>query len=294
MRNFSLGILALVVVAAITAGSAMFTVQQTEQVLITQFGEPKRLITEPGLHFKIPMIQTIISFDRRLLDYEILAEEVILGDQRRVIVDSFTRFRIVDPLRYYQAVGSAETGIQARLNSVVSSALRRVLGTEQLLNVLSSNRGHIMGLIRNQANTEMKGFGVVVEDVRIRRADLPEGNTQAVLARMQSERQRLAAQTRAEGAEASARIRADADRERTIVLAKAAAEADQLRGRGEAEAIAIYATAFNQDPHFFKVWRTLQAYRDAFAAGTSRLVMVPGEGFLDLLRHQPQPGPDLK
>jgi len=260
-------------------------------VLITQFGEPKRLITEPGLHFKIPLIQTIISFDRRLLDYEIPAEEVILGDQRRVIVDSFTRFRIVDPLRYYQAVGSAEAGIQARLNSVVSSALRRVLGTEQLLNVLSSNRGHIMGLIRNQANTEMKGFGVVVEDVRIRRADLPEGNTQAVLARMQSERQRLAAQTRAEGAEASARIRADADRERTIVLAKAAAEADQLRGRGEAEAIAIYATAFNQDPHFFKVWRTLQAYRDAFAAGTSRLVMVPGEGFLDLLRHQPQPGP---
>lgn len=294
MKNFSLGVLALVLVAAITAGSAMFTVQQTEQVLITQFGEPKRLITEPGLHFKIPMIQTIISFDRRLLDYEILAEEVILGDQRRVIVDSFTRFRIVDPLRYYQAVGSAETGIQARLNSVVSSALRRVLGTEQLLNVLSSNRGHIMGLIRNQANTEMKGFGVVVEDVRIRRADLPEGNTQAVLARMQSERQRLAAQTRAEGAEASARIRADADRERTIVLAKAAAEADQLRGRGEAEAIAIYATAFNQDPHFFKVWRTLQAYRDAFAAGTSRLVMVPGEGFLDLLRHQPQPGPEVK
>lgn len=294
MRNLSLGALALVLVVAIVAGSAMFTVQQTEQVLITQFGEPKRMISEPGLHFKIPLIQTLISFDRRLLDYEIPAEEVILGDQRRVIVDSFTRFRIVDPLRYYQAVGSAEAGIQARLNSVVSSALRRVLGTEQLLNVLSSNRGHIMGLIRNQANTEMKGFGVVVEDVRIRRADLPEGNTQAVLARMQSERQRLAAQTRAEGAEGSARIRADADRERTVLLAKAAAEADQLRGRGEAEAIAIYATAFNQDPHFFKVWRTLQAYRDAFASGTARLVLTPGEGFLDLLRNQPQPGAEEK
>jgi len=281
-------------VAAIIAGSAMFTVQQTEQVLITQFGEPKRMISEPGLHFKIPLIQTVISFDRRLLDYEIPAEEVILGDQRRVIVDSFTRFRIVDPLRYYQAVRSAEAGIQARLNSVVSSALRRVLGTEQLLNVLSSNRGHIMGLIRNQANTEMKGFGVVVEDVRIRRADLPEGNTQAVLTRMQSERQRLAAQTRAEGAEGSARIRADADRERTVLLAKAAAEADQLRGRGEAEAIAIYATAFNQDPQFFKVWRTLQAYREAFASGTSRLVLTPGEGFLDLLRHQPRPDAEAK
>lgn len=290
MKSFSLGALALVLIVAIVAGSATFTVQQTEQVLITQFGEPKRMITEPGLHFKIPMIQTLISFDRRLLDYEIPAEEVILGDQRRVIVDSFTRFRIVDPLRYYQAVGSSEAGIQARLNSVVSSALRRVLGTEQLLNVLSSNRGHIMGLIRDQANTEMKGFGVVVEDVRIRRADLPEGNTQAVLARMQSERQRLAAQARAEGAESSAKIRADADRERTVLLAKAAAESDQLRGRGEAEAIAIYAAAFNQDPQFFKVWRTLQAYRDAFASGTARLVLTPGDGFLDFLRHQPQPG----
>jgi membrane protease subunit HflC len=289
MKSLSLGVLALVLVVAIVAGSAMFTVQQTEQVLITQFGEPKRMISEPGLHFKIPLIQTLISFDRRLLDYEIPAEEVILGDQRRVIVDSFTRFRIVDPLRYYQAVGSGEAGIQARLNSVVSSALRRVLGTEQLLNVLSSNRGHIMGLIRDQANTEMKGFGVVVEDVRIRRADLPEGNTQAVLARMQSERQRLAAQTRAEGAEASARIRADADRERTVLLAKAAAEADQLRGRGEAEAIGIYAAAFTQDPYFFKVWRTLQAYRDAFATGTARLVLTPGEGFLDLLRNEPKP-----
>ena len=294
MKSFSLGALALVLIVAIVAGSATFTVQQTEQVLITQFGEPKRMITEPGLHFKIPMIQTLISFDRRLLDYEIPAEEVILGDQRRVIVDSFTRFRIVDPLRYYQAVGSSEAGIQARLNSVVSSALRRVLGTEQLLNVLSSNRGHIMGLIRDQANTEMKGFGVVVEDVRIRRADLPEGNTQAVLARMQSERQRLAAQARAEGAESSAKIRADADRERTVLLAKAAAESDQLRGRGEAEAIAIYAAAFNQDPQFFKVWRTLQAYREAFASGTARLVLTPGDGFLDLLRHQPQPGAEGK
>ena len=289
--NSPLIAIAGLLVAVVIAMASLFTVRQTEQVLITQFGEPKRVITEPGLHVKIPFIQNVISFDRRLLDYAIPAEEVILGDQRRLIVDSFTRFRIVDPLRYYQAVGPVESGIQARMNSVVSSALRRVLGTEQLLNVLSSNRGAIMALIRDQANTEMKGFGVRVEDVRIRRADLPEENTQAILSRMQSERPRLAAQTRAEGAEAAARIKADADRERTVLLAQARAKADQLRGTGEAEAIAIYADAFNRDKHFFQIWRTLQAYRDAFAAGTSRLVLTPNDGFLDLLRHAPTAEP---
>ena len=166
---------------AVLAVPSLFTVDQTEQVLITQFGEPVRVITEPGLHAKLPLMQTVISFDRRLLDYEVPPEEVILGDQRRLIVDSFTRFRIIDPLRYYQAVGPTEDGIRARLNSVVSSALRRVLGNEQLLNVLSSQRGRIMGLIRDQVNSEMRNFGVTVEDVRIRRADLPEENTQAVL-----------------------------------------------------------------------------------------------------------------
>ena len=289
MRNTPVVALAGLLVAAVLAGASLFTVGQTEQVLITQFGEPLRVIDKPGLHFRMPLIQTVLSFDRRLLDYAIPAEEVILGDQRRLIVDSFTRFRIVDPLRYYQAVGPIEAGIQARMNSVVSSALRRVLGTEQLLNVLSSNRGHIMGLIRDQANAEMKGFGVQVEDVRIRRADLPEENTQAILSRMQSERQRLAAQARAEGAESAARIKADAERERTVLLAQARAEADRLRGTGEAQAIAIYADAFNRDKQFFQVWRTLQAYRDAFAGGTSRLVLTPGDGFLDLLRHAPVP-----
>ena len=234
-------------------------------------------------------MQTAISFDRRLLDYEVPSEEVILGDQRRLIVDSFTRFRITDPLRYYQAVGPTEEGIRTRLNSVVSSSLRRVLGNEQLLNVLSSARGRIMGLIKGQVNDEMRNFGVSIEDVRIRRADLPEENTQAILSRMQSERERVARQARAEGAEASARIRANAERERTVLLADARATADKLRGQGEAQAIAIYADAFERSPHFFQVWRTLQAYREAFSNGTSRLVMTPGDDFLKLLRQAPQP-----
>jgi membrane protease subunit HflC len=280
----------LVVVVAVLAGASLFTVQQTDQVLITQFGQPIRLITKPGLHSKVPFVQTAISFDRRLLDYELPAEEVILGDQRRMIVDSFTRFRIADPLRYYQAVGPTEEGIRTRLNSVVSSSLRRVLGGEQLLNVLSSQRERIMGLIKAQVNDEMRGFGVSIEDVRIRRADLPEENTQAILARMQSERERVARQARAEGAEASARIRANAELERTVLLANARATADNLRGQGEAQAIALYADAFERDPYFFGIWRTLQAYREAFSTGASRLVMTPGDDFLKLLRQAPLPG----
>jgi membrane protease subunit HflC len=281
--------IALIIVIALFADSSLFTVNQTEQVLITQLGNPVRVITTPGLHAKIPMVQTVISFDRRLLDYELPPEEVILGDQRRLIVDSFTRFRITNPLQYYQAVGPTEEGIRARLNSVVSSALRRVLGTEQLLNVLSSNRDRIMGLARDQVNAEMKNFGVTIVDVRIRRADLPEENTQAILSRMQSERQRVAALARAEGAEASVTIRANAERERTVLLADARAKADNLRGQGEGQAIALYADAYQRDPHFFQVWRSLQAYRDAFASGNSRLVLTPGDGFLKFLSQPPQP-----
>jgi membrane protease subunit HflC len=290
MSRLVLAVIAAVIVAAIVADSSLFTVSQTEQALVTQFGQPVRVIEQPGLHAKLPLMQTVIFFDRRLLDYEVPPEEVILGGQRRLIVDGFARFRIVDPLRYYQAVGIGEEGIRARLNSVVSSALRRVLGNEQLLNVLSVQRGRIMGLIRDQSNTEMRGFGVTVEDVRIRRADLPEENTQAVLARMQSERERVAKQARAEGAEASAKIRADAERERTVLLAEARATADKLRGEGEARAIATYADAVRHDPGFFQTWRTLRAYREAFASGSARLVLTPDSPFLKLLTEAPRPG----
>ena len=288
MSRLGLPLIALAFVLVVIAGSSLFTVNQTEQVLITRLGQPRRIITVPGLHAKVPLLETAISFDRRLLDYELPPEEVILGDQRRLIVDSFTRFRITDALRYYQAVGATEDGIRGRLNSVVSSSLRRVLGNEQLLNVLSSNRSRIMALIRDQVNAEMTGFGVQVEDVRIRRADLPEENTQAILQRMQSERDRVARQARAEGAEASARIRADAERERTVLLADARATADNLRGLGEGAAIATYADAFQRDPHFFEVWRTLQAYREAFGTGTSRLVLSPSADFLKMLREAPK------
>ncbi len=275
-----------VLVLLITA--SLFTVRQTEQALITQFGRPVRVITEPGLQARIPFIQTVIAFDRRLLDYDTPGEEVILGDQRRLIVDSFTRYRITDPLQYYQAVGPSEDGIHGRLASVVESSLRRVLGRETLLDVLSAQRGRIMGLIRTQVDEEMYGFGVHVEDVRIRRADLPPENTEAILGRMQSERERVAKQARAEGAEAAARIRADADRDRTVLLADARGTADKLRGEGEQTAYTIYADAYGRDPVFFGIWRTLAAYRSAFGPN-DRLVLTPEDGILSLLKGVPKP-----
>ncbi len=287
MSRAALAAIVAAFVVVILASASLYTVGQTEQVLITEFGQPKGVISVPGLHVKVPFVQTVISFDRRLLDYETPGEEVILSDQRRLIIDSFARFHITNPLQYFQAVGPTEDGIRARLNSVMTSSLRRVLGNETLLAVLSSDRGRIMGLIRAQVEDEMKNFGVSIEDVRIRRADLPEENTQAVLNRMKSERQRVASQARAEGAEASARIRADAERDRTVLLADARATADRLRGEGENAAIKTYADAFQRDPGFFSIWRTLQAYRDAFANGQSRLVVSPSDDFFKLLHEAP-------
>ena len=279
--------IAVLVVVLLVAGASLFTVSQTEQVLITQFGQPVRVIKEPGLHAKIPFVQTVLDFDNRLLDFNTAGEEVILADQRRLTVDSFTRYRITDPLRFFQAAGPNEDGVRGRLNSVVTSALRRVLGNETLLNVLSANRNNVMGLIKKQVSDEMRSFGIAIEDVRIRRADLPDENTQAILARMKSERERVASQLRAEGAEAAAKIRADAERDRTVLLADARATADKLRGEGEQQAIDIYATASKADPEFFITYRTLQAYREAFGQGRSRLVLTPESDFLHLLRQQP-------
>jgi len=282
-----IGIGVALLAALVLLFSTAFTVAQTEQVLITQFGQPVRVIQSPGLHFKIPFVQNSISFDRRLLDFEMPGEEVILGDQRRVIVDTFSRYRISDPLQYFQTVGSGEQGIRLRLNSIVSSSLRRVLGSEPLLSVLSADRTRIMGDIRGQVNTEARRFGVVVEDVRIRRADLPEENTQAILGRMQSERERVAREARAEGAEVAARIRAGAERERTVILAEASAQSDILRGQGEQESIRILAVAFQKDPQFFGFWRSMQAYRNAFSEGEARLVLSPESDFFRYFREAP-------
>lgn len=283
------GVVALAV-AAFIVFSTLFTVHQTQQVLVVQFGKPVRVITEPGLNAKLPIVQSTIAFDRRLLDYNMPGEEVILSDQRRLIVDAFTRFRITDPLQYYQTVGFGEDAIRARLSSIVTSALRRVLGNEPLLAVLSADRGRIMGSIAGQVNNEARRFGIEIEDVRIRRADLPEENTQAILNRMQSERERVAREARAEGAEVAARVRAGAERERTVIIAEAQAQADILRGQGEQESIRILADAFQRDSQFFAFWRSMQAYREAFGEGAEggRLVLTPDSEFFRFFKDIPQ------
>lgn len=288
MNRLSMIGVAALAVAAFLANASLFTVEQTEKVLVAQFGHVVRLIDKPGLHAKMPMIQNVIVFDNRLLTVDLPGEEIILGDQRRLIVDSFTTFRVVDPLRFYQAVGPVPEGIRNRLASIVTASLRRVMGSRTLLDVLSADRERIMTSIAQQVNTEMQSFGVAIEDVRIRRADLPEENTQAILARMQSERQRVAAQLRAEGAETAARIRADAERERTVLLADAQSSADRIRGEGEAEATSIFARSFGKDPQFFSFWRTLDGYKDAIGRGNTRLVLTPDSDYLRYLQTLPK------
>jgi len=287
MNRLSIAGIGALAVATFVGVASMFTVEQTEKVLVAQFGHVVRLIDKPGLNFKIPLIQNVIVFDNRLLNVELPGEEIILGDQRRLIVDSFTVFRVTDPLRFYQAIGPVPDGIRGRLNSIVTSSLRRVMGSRTLLDVLSADREEIMALIARQVNTEMQSFGVSIVDLRIRRADLPEENTQAVLARVQSERQRVASQARAEGAEASARIRADAEKERTVLLADAQSTADRVRGEGEAEATNIFAKSFGKDPQFFSLWRTLDGYREALGNGNTRLVLTPDNDYLRYLQAPP-------
>jgi modulator of FtsH protease HflC len=269
----------------LVAASSLFAVHQTQQVLITQFGQPIRVADQPGLNWKLPFIQTGISFDRRLIDFDAQGQEVILGDQRRLVVDTFTRYRITDPLRFYQTVGATENGIRLRLGPIVSSSLRNTLGNEPLLAVLSADRARIMGEIRQRVNAEARSFGIEVTDVRIRRADLPEENTQAILSRMQSERERVAREQRAEGAEQAQRIRAAAERDRTVLIAEAQSRAETLRGEGEQLAIRIFAAAYEQDPEFYQFWRTMQAWRDAFADGESRLLLSPDSDFFKYFRN---------
>jgi membrane protease subunit HflC len=289
MNRLTLPFIAFILVLAWLVNGSLFTVEQTERSLVVQFGEVVRSIEQPGLYVKIPMVQSVITFDKRLLAVELPNEGVILGDQRRLIVDSFTVYKITDPLSFYQAIGPNPDGIRARLNQVVTASMRQVLGRNTLLDVLSADRERIMGSIKQLVNDSMHNFGVSIEDVRILRADLPPENTQAILSRMQSERQRVAAQARAEGAEAAAKIRAEAERERTVILAEARATAEKTRGDGEAQATGIFAKSFGQDPGFFSIWRTLQGYRDVFDSGNARLVLTPDNDYLRYLHNPPAP-----
>jgi modulator of FtsH protease HflC len=265
------------VVVVILLYTMFFTVQQTDIALVLQFGRPVRVIDHPGLQFKLPY-QNVVIYDRRILDFEPPAEEVIASDQKRLIIDTYARFKIINPLQFYQSVGT-ETAADQRLSSIISASLRRIIGNVELQAVISSQRAHIMKEIRDDVNNEAKGFGIDVVDVRLRRADLPKENEEAIYARMKTERQREAAQYRAQGAQQAQQIRADADRQRIEIIADAQRQAQILRGEGDAQSITIYADAYGKDPAFFSFYRSLQAYRDALTGPGTTFVVSPDSEF---------------
>lgn len=277
-RTYLIVIGVLVIIAGLVINSAAFIVHQTEQAIVLQFGDPKRVIQDPGLHFKLPFVQDVTYFDARILDYAPPQEEIIAADQKRLVVDSFVRYRIADPLEFYKAVGN-ELAARARLAGIVSAALRRSVGNFPLTAVLSSERADLMEAIRNDTNEAAVRLGLNIVDFRIRRADLPEANANAIYQRMQSEREREAREFRAQGAEVAQRIRARAERERTVLIAESQRQSQVLRGEGDAEAIRIYADAFGRDPEFFAFYRSMEAYRKALQPDGTTMVLSPDSDF---------------
>ncbi len=262
--------------------SCFFTMNERQQGLVLQFGEPKRVIKESGLHFKIPLIQNVVRYDRRILEYNLPVEEVIAVDKKRMLVDSFARFQITDPLEFYKTVGN-EVNVRNRLNSNVISSLRRVVGRVTLDELLSAERSNIMDRIKIEVNDEAKRFGIEVVDVRIRRADLPEANSQAIFERMISERVREAKEFRAKGAEEAQRIRAEADKEKTVILAEATRKSEILKGEGESSSIDIYSEAFKRDPEFYSFYRSMQAYDKVLGEDGTTMILSPDSEFLQYL-----------
>jgi len=277
--GFAGGVLAVLAIVAVIVGyGSLFSVYQTRQAIVVRLGQPVRVVTEPGLNLKLPLIDSVISIDKRILDLESPAQEVIASDQKRLVVDAFARYRIHDPLKFYQTVGSIE-GANSRLNTLLISALRRVLGESSFIQVVRDERPQLTQKMREQLDREAQAFGIDVIDLRIRRADLPEQNSQAVFQRMQTERQREAAEFRAQGSQRSQEIRARADRDVTVLVADATSRAEQIRGEGDAERNRIFAEAFGRDTDFFAFYRSMQALEAGLRHNDTRMLLKPDSEF---------------
>ena len=279
MRSPVTGIVALLaaLLVVIVAYMSLFTVQQTEQTIVLQFGKPVDVVTDPGLHFKAPW-NSVINIDKRILDLENPSQEVIASDQKRLVVDAFARYRIKDALRFYQSVGSIQAA-NLQLTSLLNAALRRVLGEVSFITVVRDEREKLMGRIREQLDREAGGYGIEVVDVRIRRADLPEQNSQAVYDRMKSERQREAAEFRAQGGQKAQEIRSKADRDVTVIIAEANSQAEQTRGVGDAERNRLFAEAYGKDADFFAFYRSMTAYESGLKSSDTRYLLRPDSDF---------------
>jgi membrane protease subunit HflC len=280
MRSPVTGIifLLLLLLLLIVGYSSVFTVQQTEQALVVRFGRPVDVATEPGLHFKAPFIDTVIPVDKRILDLENPAQEVIASDQKRLVVDAFARYRIKNALQFYQSVGTIQAA-NLQLATLLNSALRRVLGEVTLIQVVRDQREALMGRIRTQLDHEADNYGIQVVDVRIRRADLPDQNSQAVYQRMKTERQREAAEFRAQGRQKAQEIRSNADREATVIVAEANSKADQIRGEGDGERNRLFAEAYGRDADFFAFYRSMTAYETSLKSNDTRFLLRPDSDF---------------
>ena len=275
-RNVTLALLAVLLFGAY---SAAFMVNQTQQALVLQFGEPKRTIQDPGLKFKLPFIREAVYYERRVLSLIPQdAEEVILADQKRLQVDAYARYRIEDPLLFFQTVRN-EIGARARLESIIDSSVRRVLGRETLASILTGERESINGSIRDEVNQSVASLGIQIIDVRLRRADYPEATSQNIFNRMKSEREREAKEFRATGEEEAQKIRADAEKTRTVIVAEAKRQAQEVRGEGDSNAIRIYAESFGRDPEFFSFYRSMEAYRKAIGESGTSMVLSPNSSF---------------
>ena len=275
----------LVAILGIAAFGTLFTVHQAEQALVLQFGEPKREVTAAGLHVKVPFVQDVIYFDKRVLDFDAQAEEVPTSDQKQLVVDAFARYRIIDPLRFFQTVNNIQ-GMEPRLNTIINGRLRAVFGEVTLATLLSSERAKLIRLIADHVKEEGKPFGIEVIDVRLKHVDLPEENSQAIFRRMQTQREQEARKIRAEGQRDSKRIRAEADKQFTIIQANAQRQSEILRGEGDAGALKIYNDAASRDRGFFDFWLSMNAMREGLTGKSTRYVGPPDGDFFKFFGDQ--------
>jgi membrane protease subunit HflC len=278
MRAFLALLIICVGLAAIAVYASAFIVHQNEQALVLRFGEPKRVVNTPGLNWKVPLVDSVEIYDKRILDLDSQPQEVTASYQKRLVVDSFARYRIVDPLKFYQTL-RYEEGVRSRLGPIIDSAMRRVLGGATFQDVVRDKREYLMNRIAEQVNREGNDFGLEVVDVRIKRADLPEQNSKSVFDRMRAERQREAAEFRAQGTAEANRIKATADREATVIRAEATRKGEQTRGAGDAERNKIYAEAYTKDQEFFEFYRSMQAYEHGLKSEDTRLLISPDSDF---------------
>ena len=271
-------ILPVIIVISFAIYLSLFTVKEINQAIVLQFGDPKKIISTPGLQVKIPFIQNVVFLDRRILSLDPAPEEVIASDQKRLIVDAFARFKIVDPLKFYISVGN-ERVARSRLATIINSRLRSVLGTQSLATLLSEDRTKQMAIIQEGVNAEAEKFGIEIIDVRIKRADLPQANSEAIYRRMQTEREREAKEFRAKGAEMAVTITSTADKEVTVILANAKKQSEIMKGEGDGLRNKIFAEAFGKDPDFFAFYRAMQAYETALIGGETSLILSPDSEF---------------